>query len=108
LWSDGRFPQRGFTDLQFFGLASDVAFDSLRLQQALPKGTEITPILQRLDAREFHISDYLFEAVIGNGVFLGCSLRLQGGLGAQPFGWERNVAGGALLSALLSYLGEKS
>ncbi len=108
LWRDGRFPQRGFTDLQFFGLASDVAFDPLRLQQALPKGSEITPILRRLDAREFHIGDYLFEAVIGSGFFLGCSLRLQGGLGAQPFGWERNVAGGALLSALLRYLDERS
>ncbi len=85
-----------------------MAFDPLRLQQALPKGSEITPILRRLDVREFHVSDYLFEAVIGSGFLLGCSLRLQGGLGAQPFGWERNVAGGALLSALLSYLDERS
>jgi hypothetical protein len=108
LWKDGRFPQRGFTDLQFFGLASDVAFDTLRLRQALPKGSEITPILRRLDAREFHVSDYLFEAAMGSGFFLGCSLRLQGGSGAQPFGWERNVAGGAMLSALLSYLDERS
>jgi len=34
-------------------------------------------------------------------------LRLQGGVGAQPFGWQRNVAGGALLSTFLNYLIEK-
>jgi hypothetical protein len=107
VWSEERFPQRGFTDLQFFGLASDVAFDSGRLPQALPAGSEIIPILRRLDAREFHTSEYLFEAVIGSGFLLGCSLRLQGGLGAQPLGWERNVAGAGMLAALLSYLSER-
>jgi hypothetical protein len=107
-WQAGRFPQRGFTDLQFFGLASDVAFDTARLKRALPEGIDITPILRRLDAREFHISEYLFEAVIGTGRLLGCSLRLQGGLGTQPFGWERNVAGAAMLAALLRYLEERS
>ena len=99
LWKT--FPQRGFTDMQFFGLASDLAFDTARLPQALPAGTAIQPVMRRLDARQFQVSDYLFEAQIGRGVLLGCALRLQGGAGAQPFGWQRNVAGGALLSHVI-------
>jgi hypothetical protein len=106
-WQSGSFPQKGFTDLQFFGLASDVTFDTARLRQALPEGSEINPLLRRLDAREFHVSEYLFEAVMGRGILLGCSLRLPGGVGAQPFGWERNVSGGAMFEALLRYLDEK-
>jgi hypothetical protein len=98
------FPQQGFTDLQFYGLAGDLAFDTPRLEAALPPGARILPILRRLDAREFHMSEYLFEARIGAGVLLGCALRLQGGAGGQPSGWKRNVAGGAMLQALLGYL----
>ncbi len=98
------FPQRGYADMQFFGMASDVAFASYQLEQALPVLVSIHPILRRLDAREFHISEYLFEARVGNGVLLACSLRLQGGIGAQPYGWKRNVAGSAMLWALLDYL----
>ena len=70
----------------------------------LSSDVEITPIMRRLDAREFHISDYLFEARIGKGVLLGCSLRLQGGMGAQPFGLERNVAGGSLFGTIVDYV----
>jgi glycosyl hydrolase family 2 len=102
LWE--QFPQRGFTDLQFFGLATDLTFDSPHLAEALPRGSVIRPILRRLDAREFHISEYLFEAAVGQGLLIGCTLRLQGGAGAQPFGWNRNVAGGALLHLLLQIL----
>jgi hypothetical protein len=102
LWNT--FPQGGFTDMQFFGLASDLAFDTTRLSRSLPEGAAIRPILRRLDARQFHISEYLFEAQIGQGVLLGCTLKLQGGAGAQPYGWQRNAAGGALLAMLLNYL----
>ena len=35
---------------------------------------------------------------------MGCSLRLQGGAGAQPSGMEHNVAGSSMLWALLNYL----
>lgn len=104
LWE--RFPQRGFTDLQFFGLASDVAFNTSQLEQAFPANTKITPILRRLDARQFHVSDYLFEARSGNGILVGCTLNLQGGKGAQPFGLRHNTAGSWLLWSLLSYLAE--
>lgn len=99
LWE--RFPHPGFTGQQFFGLASDLAFDTARLPAALPPGAQIQPILRRLDAREFHMSAYLFEARIGAGLLLGCSLRLQGGMGSQPSGWSRNPAGAALLDALV-------
>ena len=106
MWEEERFPQCGFTDLQFFGLASDLAFDTQRLSQALPEGSVIHPILRRLDGREFHMSEYVFEASIGRGTLLACTLRLQGGLGGQPSGWERNVAGSAMLSTFLNYLFE--
>jgi hypothetical protein len=95
------FPQQGFTNLQFLGIAGDMAFDTPRLLETLPEGAVFHPILRRLDAREFHISEYLFEAQYGSGRLCGCSLRLQGGSGAQPYGWNRNVAGAALLAELL-------
>ena len=60
--------------------------------------------MRRLDAREFHLSEYIFEARIGEGTLMGCSLRLQGGAGAQPSGMEHNVAGSSMLWALLNYL----
>jgi hypothetical protein len=95
------FPQRGYSDMQFFGLASDVAFDPDPLAKALPGLKKYHPILRRLDAREFLASDYIFEAQVGQGILLGCSLRLWGGAGAQPLGWGHNVAGTALLRALI-------
>jgi len=98
------FPHQGFTDLQFFGIASDLAFDTPHLLQALPAGTRFQPILRRLDAREFHLSEYLFEASFGKGRLLGCSLRLQGGAGAQAAGLSRNVSGAAMMEALIHSL----
>jgi hypothetical protein len=95
------FPQRGYADMQFFGLASDIAFDSSRIEPIVPRISSFRPILRRLDARAFHISDTLFEAQIGSGFLLGCALRVKGGAGAQPFGWHRNPAGGFMLWALL-------
>jgi hypothetical protein len=102
LWET--FPQRGYAGLQFFGVASDRAFVSQELMLSLNGVFKINPIMRRLDAREFHISDYLFEARIGKGILLGCTLQLQGGQGAQPFGLERNVAGAALLNSLINYI----
>jgi hypothetical protein len=102
LWE--AFPQRGYTDLQFWGLASDRSFDTARLAQFFTPKTKLTPILRRLDAREFHISDYLFEAHTGDGILIGCSISLQGGSGGQPIGWKRNVAGSWMLYSLLNIL----
>lgn len=101
------FPQRGYAGMQFFGMASDLAFVSGNLADALSTVDGIHPIMRRLDVREFHISEYIFEARIGEGMLLGCSLRLQGGAGAQPSGSEHNVAGFSILWALLNYLSEE-
>jgi hypothetical protein len=98
------FPHQGHADMQFFGIATDIAFDSQRLSNSLPGLQELHPILRRLDAREFHMSEYLFEARIGKGNMIGCSLRIQGGMVAQPNGIKRNIAGNALLSRILVYL----
>lgn len=97
------FPHQGFTDMQFFGLASDLAFDTARLPEVMPRNAKIQPILRRLDAREFHMSEYLFEARAGKGTLLACTLNLDGGQGAQPEG-RRNVAGAAMLAGLVGTL----
>lgn len=102
LWQ--RFPNAGFADLQFWGMASDVSFETSRLAAMLPGLRDVTPILRRFDAREFTVTDYLFAATVGAGRLLGCSLRLDGGAGAQPTGLKRNVAGKFLLAALLELL----
>jgi hypothetical protein len=102
LWR--RFPNAGFVDLQFWGLATDVSFHVDQLDRALPGVHACTPILRRLDARLFTVTDYLFSAEVGNGRLIACSLRLQGGAGAQPTGLRRNAAGRFLLRALLDYL----
>jgi hypothetical protein len=91
-------------DLRFLGMSCDVSFDLSRLAQAIPALEEVHPILRRLDARDFRISEYLLEARLGRGVLLACSLRLAGGHGRQPSGLRRNVAGQALLWTMLDYL----
>jgi hypothetical protein len=99
------FPHAGFTGMQFFGIAGDVAFDPQRIRAILPAAAEYRPLLRRLDAREFHVTDYIFEArAPGGGLLIGCSLPLNGGAGAQPSGLRRNIAGAALLSAMLGCL----
>jgi len=102
LWQ--QFPQRGFVDLQFWGLATDVGFDMGRVGEVLPELGTVTPILRRLDAREFTMTDYLWSATAGAGRLIACALRLQGGAGAQPTGLKRNVAGRYLLAVLLDLL----
>lgn len=102
LWA--RFPQAGFVDLQFFGLATDRMIDTGQLAAVLPQMTTVTPLLRRLDAREFTVTDYLFEVGVGKGKLVVCTLRLQGGAGVQPTGLQRNVAGFALLTQLVEYL----
>ncbi len=102
LWKG--FPNQGFTGMQYFAIAGDMAFDTGRVAQLLPPNTEIYPILRRIDAREFHLTDYLFEARHGEGSLIACALPLNGGAGSQPSGLRRNIAGAALLRALLSCL----
>jgi hypothetical protein len=102
LWE--RFPQRGYTDVQFFGLATDVMFEAARLTEVFPQATGVCSLMRRLDAREFHVAEYLLEAQVGQGHLLACSLRLQGGDGAQPTGLSRNIAGYYLLWEMVNYL----
>jgi hypothetical protein len=100
------FPVQGFADMQFFGLATDVMFESEGLPQALG-GADVKamrPVLRRLDARSFEMNDYLVEAEIGAGRALLSTLRFQGGAGCQPAGFTRNVSGYSLLALLLRYL----
>lgn len=102
LWE--AFPQAGFVDLQFFGLATDAMLDPAALAAALPLMSQYTPVLRRLDAREFTVSDYLVEMTVGEGKLLVCTLRLHGSAGVQPTGLQHNVAGWALLAQMVAYL----
>jgi hypothetical protein len=101
-----RFARPTFTDMQFFGLSSEVMFQTGCVERRFPEAREVRPLLRRLDAREFYVNDYLVEARVGEGRLLACSLRLQGGDGAQPVGLRRNVAGMALLREMVEYLYE--
>jgi hypothetical protein len=91
-------------DLRFLGVSSDVSFDLARLDQTISGLDEVRPIFRRLDGRDFQVSEYLLEARLGRGRLLASSLRLAGGLGRQPSGLRRNVAGQALLWAMLDTL----
>ncbi len=98
------FPHRGFVDLQFYHLATDVALDTAQLRDLLPDLKWMTPILRRLDARRFILTDYLLEVQLGEGRAILSTLRFAGGAGDQVSGLEANVAGRHLLSSILSYL----
>jgi hypothetical protein len=102
LWAG--FAHEGWAGLQFFGLAGDVMFETGRLGEVL-SADWVRPVLRRLDAREFYMTDYLFEAGIGRGRLLACALRVQGGRGAQP-GGARNPAGAFLLGQMTAYLAD--
>ena len=102
LWE--RFPHRGYTDLQFFGLATDLAFETKQIESVLPEVLGLRPLLRRLDAREFHVTDHVIEVEVGKGRLLASTLRYQGGVGAQPSGLRRNVAGQHLLFETIRYL----
>jgi hypothetical protein len=97
------FPQRGYTDLQFYSLATDYALDSERLA-ALPGVDALTPILRRMDARLFTLAEYLVELRVGAGVALASTLRFAGGAGDQVQGLEANIAGRHLLEQMLRVL----
>ncbi len=62
------FPHQGFSDMQFYGIASDVVFDRQNLLKAFPPGVHYRPVMQRLDAREFYLNDYVIEVQMGDGI----------------------------------------
>ncbi len=99
------FPHEGFVDLQFYGIAPDLAFDTDRLREVLPEAEAIRPIFRRLAARQFTLADYLLEARVGQGKLIASSLRFQGGAGDQPIGLRFQTAGRWLLKNLLAALG---
>jgi hypothetical protein len=97
-------PHAGFVDLQFYGLATDWAFDTDKLTSVLPDATNVQSLLRRLDARQFTVTDYLIEAQVGAGRLIASTLRFQGGAGDQPAGLQFQLAGRWLLYHLLSAL----
>lgn len=93
----GGFPHEGWTDLQFYGMATDLALDTTRVPGC-------QPILRRLDARTMAVHDYAAELPLGEGRLIISSLRFEGGLGKQPVGIKRNMAAAYLLNCWVQYL----
>jgi hypothetical protein len=91
------FPHEHHTGMVFNGLATDTVFDSAKLP-------EHTPIMGRLDARTFELSQYIFEKSIGKGGLIATTLRFEGGLGAQPSGILFNPAGLYLFETIVLHL----
>lgn len=97
------FPHRGYADLQFYHLATDYAFDPAQIKALLPDAT-IMPIIRRLDARQFTLSDYLVELQIGAGRVMASTLHFAGGAGDQVNSLRANIAGRWLLNEMMAYL----
>lgn len=99
------FPHEGFTDLNFYGLGPDCALDPDALADAFPEAA-FRPLLRRVDARTFAVTDYLTEAAFpGGGRLLLTTLRPHGGLGDQPDGLLRHLGGVHFLASALKSLG---
>lgn len=100
----GAFPHENRADFCFYGLAADAAFEMDKVQAVLGPEARLTPVLTRVDARSFALHAYTFAAEVGTGRMLCTTLRPQGGLGDQPSGLSRHVAGTYLLRTWLDYL----
>lgn len=94
-WGD--FPHDGWCDLQFYGLATDLAMAPVAGAQ---------PILRRADARTCELHDYAMEMLMGDGRVIVTTLRFPGGLGDQPVGLTRNTAAAYLLSCFVRYVSQ--
>jgi hypothetical protein len=90
-------PHADFADMRFFSVASELAFTS---QPPLLPG-EGEHIWRRFDARQLTWSSYLAEWRFGASRIWVTTLRLAGGAGAQPVGFENNPWGVWLLAQLL-------
>lgn len=99
------FPHAGFPDLQFYSLATDYAFDTDALAAHFGANA-LHPIMRRLDARLFTLSEYLVELQFGTGRMFATTLRFGGGAGDQVQGLSANVAGRWLLARLIAALHE--
>jgi hypothetical protein len=98
-----RFPHQGYAGMQFYHLATDYSFDTRQLE-SLPEISAVTPIIRRLDARLFTLSDYLIELKLGSGTVLASTLSFAGGAGDQVNSLKANIAGQVLLSLMVQYL----
>ncbi|SCG68561.1 glycoside hydrolase [Micromonospora humi] len=88
-WGD--FPHDGWTDLQFAGMAPDLALaDADRHAGA-------RPLLRRVDARTSAVHDYAVELPYGSGRLIVTTLRFDGSAGDQPLGLRRNTGAAYLL-----------
>lgn len=87
-WGD--FPHDGWTDLQFGGIATDLALDT--------SGLAVKPILRRIDTRTAVVHDYAVTLAWGAGRLLVSTLRFDGSTGDQPLGIARNPAACHLLA----------
>lgn len=94
-WGD--FPHDDYADLQFYGMATDLALDTSHVLGA-------RPILRRMDARTGAVHDYAVEVPLGRGHVIATSLRFGGGLGNQPSSIQANIAAAHLLSRFTRYL----
>ncbi len=92
------FPARGYAGLQFYGMAGDRWFTP---DAALPDGTRLTPLLLRLDARDFRPGSWIASARLGRGHLVATTLRLAGGLGDQPASLRNSPAARHMLLRLL-------
>jgi hypothetical protein len=94
----GTFPHDGWTDLQFTGLATDMAM-------ARPQNDSgYRPILSRVDNRTGLAHDYAAELRHGTGRLIVSTLRFDGSLGDQPLGLQRNTAAAYLLGQWVTAL----
>jgi hypothetical protein len=100
----GAFPHGGVTDLLFYGIGPDCAFQTEKVQEALGREAQLAPVLTRVDARTIARHAYILDTRIGRGALLLTTLRVQGGLGDQASGLSRNVAGTYLVRTWLDWL----
>lgn len=89
-WGD--FPEPDDAQVQFYGLAPDVALDARDLSD------EKEWILRRVDTRQIRLLEYAVELKLGAGRLIASTLRVDGGLGDQPSGVAHNPAGMHLLA----------
>jgi hypothetical protein len=101
-WRD--FPHEKRTDLCFYGLAADAAFEIEKVRAVLGPEAQIEQVLTRVDARSYLLHAYTLAARLGSGTLLLTTLRPQGGLGDQPSGLRRHVAGAHILRGWLDWL----
>lgn len=94
-----KFPHEGYVGLQFYHLATDHAF--------MPDiGLDVTPVIGRLDARLFTVSNYLVDVRYGRGRLFASTLRFFGGAGDQVTTLSDSPAAICLLRLLIDESGK--